>query len=132
MASLLMAPDAKMRRRGSDSTGVVGVDQAGASLSVRREACRLPAVQPDAAHVRARRRLIVVAVLVALDALDFAFTIHDHLTYRPGRDGPLVMPIGQLLGWVTSVVLLLILATMAVNAMRRHRERRRWSHPPRA
>jgi len=54
-----------------------------------------------------------MAGLGAIDVLVFALTLHTSLTYHRKPGGPLVMPLGELLGWIVfgvlSVLLLVIL-----------------------
>ena len=67
---------------------------------------------------RARNGLIVLAVI---DALAWALTIHAHLTFRRSANGPSVMPVSQLLGWVISVAVLLLLIFCSVSMFRTSR-----------
>jgi hypothetical protein len=78
-----------------------------------------------------RRGWIVFGVFAALDALDFALTIRDHFTYRGGHGMPTVMPVGQVLGWFTSVSLFLLLAGISYGAFRGRaaRSRSTYRHP---
>jgi uncharacterized membrane protein len=62
---------------------------------------------------------------VVADAVALALTIHTHLDFHPTEGGTSVMTLGQLLGWVVSVVLLLIVVTMIAAELRAWRERRR-------
>lgn len=60
-----------------------------------------------------------------LGGLDLAATVHAHLAFHRSASGPSVMTVGQLLGWVSSVVLLLVALACAwatVTALR-HRPR---------
>jgi hypothetical protein len=68
---------------------------------------------------------ILLAVLLVADAVALGLTIHTHLDYHPSGGSPSVMTLGQLLGWLVSVVLLLILVTMIAAQLRAGRERRR-------
>jgi glycerol-3-phosphate acyltransferase PlsY len=79
-----------------------------------------------------RLRWVVFAGFVALDALDFALTIRDHFTYRGGPGLATVMPVGQLLGWATSVSLFLVLTAIVVAVVRGRlaRSRARYRPPP--
>jgi hypothetical protein len=72
-----------------------------------------------------RRAWLVFAVFVALDGLDFALTIRDHFTFRRGPGSVTVMPIGQLLGWASSVTLFLALGAIVVTVLRSRRARYR-------
>jgi hypothetical protein len=73
------------------------------------------------------RRPVVLAALVVADAVTFALTIHTHLDYRSGGAGgaPTVMSLGQLLGWIISVGLLLVLAALVAARVGEWRQRRR-------
>ena len=47
---------------------------------------------------------------IALGAADIAswvLTVHAHLTFHRKRNGPSVMPVGQLLGWSVAILLLI-------------------------
>ncbi|HEU5267596.1 MAG TPA: hypothetical protein VFU35_12895, partial [Jatrophihabitans sp.] len=57
-----------------------------------------------------------IVSLAVVDALAFALTIHAHLTWRRQPGGPTVMPLGQLLGWIISVGLLLILILVVLES----------------
>ena len=54
-----------------------------------------------------RRMWTWLAILSVLTAADLAATIHAHVTWKPSPNGPTVMPLGQLLGWISSTVLLI-------------------------
>jgi hypothetical protein len=69
-----------------------------------------------------RRGWTVFGVFVALDALDFALTIRSHVDFRPGPGTVTVMPLNQLLGWITSVSILLVLVGITVGAVRNRRD----------
>ena len=77
-----------------------------------------------------RRGWQVFAVFVAIDALDFTLTIRDHFTYRGGPGLATVMPVGQLLGWATSISLLLVLAAIVVAVVRGRLARSRARYRP--
>jgi hypothetical protein len=79
-----------------------------------------------------RRRWLVFAVFVALDALDFTLTIRDHFTFRRVRGSVTVMPVGQLLGWASSVALFLALTAVVITVIRGElaRSRARYRPPP--
>lgn len=72
-----------------------------------------------------RRAGILLAVFVIADAVALVLTIRTHLDYHPSDGGPTVMTLGQLLGWLVSVVLLVIVVTMIAAQLRAWRERRR-------
>ena len=61
-----------------------------------------------------------IAVLVLLAVVDWALTIHAHLTYRHHSGGPTIMPLGQLLGWITSIGLVIIIALLLIARHRQH------------
>jgi hypothetical protein len=63
-----------------------------------------------------RRAIRWIVALAVADALAFALTIHAHLTYHHAANGPTVMPLGQLLGWIISVGLLLILILVVLES----------------
>jgi heme/copper-type cytochrome/quinol oxidase subunit 3 len=73
------------------------------------------------------RRSVVLAALVVADAVAFALTIHTHLTYRSGGAGgaPTVMTLGEMLGWIISVSLLLVLGGLMWARLGKWRQRRR-------
>ena len=71
-----------------------------------------------------RRQLRWIAVLGLADILAFALTIHSHLTYHAAPNGPTVMTIGQLLGWIISVALLIIVGLIILGARQAERYRR--------
>jgi hypothetical protein len=68
--------------------------------------------------------------LAVADALSWALTIHAHLTYHRGKNGPSVMPEGQLLGWSLSVLLLIALVLLLLGA-RADAKYRKDRQPPR-
>jgi len=61
-----------------------------------------------------------IAALVLLAIVDWALTIHAHLTYHHHPGGPTIMPLGQLLGWVTSIGLVAVIVILLIA---RHRQR---------
>ena len=63
-----------------------------------------------------RRAIRWIVGLAVVDALAFGLTIHAHLTYHHSHDGPSVMPLGQLLGWILSVALLLVLILVVLES----------------
>ncbi len=66
-----------------------------------------------------------IALVAVLFVVDLVNTISTHNTYHHQANGPSVMPIGELLGWVTSAglfVVLLLLVIGQVKAVRRHRQ----------
>ena len=67
----------------------------------------------DLMTARRWRALLIVAVLAGLDL--FA-TIRSHLEWHRVPNGPQVMPLGQLVGWMTSVVLIIAAALIVVDA----------------
>jgi len=66
------------------------------------------------------------AVLAGLAVLDLALTIHAHLTFHRTPGGPTVMPLGQLLGWASSVVLIVAAACVFVGGHNEARRRERY------
>ena len=63
-----------------------------------------------------RRAWIIVAILLAADALALGLTIHTHLTWRPSPGGPAAMSLGQVVGWLVSFGLLVVTAFIALAA----------------
>jgi hypothetical protein len=72
-----------------------------------------------------RRGWIVFGAFVTVDGVDFALTVRDHLDYRAGPGAVTVMPLGQLLGWVTSVAIFLALLAIVITAIRGRLDRAR-------
>ena len=72
-----------------------------------------------------RVKVWAIALAVA-DVLVWVLTVHAHLTFHRTRTGPSVMPVGQLLGWAFSVLLLvaLVVLLLAVRADARYRNAR--------
>ena len=70
-----------------------------------------------------RRGWIIFAAFAAVDGLDLALTIRNHLEYRAGPGAVTVMPLGQLLGWATSGAILLALIGVLVSVIRARRDR---------
>lgn len=66
-----------------------------------------------------------LVVLVVLFVIDLAATIHAHLNFHRTPDGPTVMPLGQLLGWATSAVLLVAAACVLIGGVNERRRQRR-------
>ena len=64
-----------------------------------------------------RVKIWAIALAVA-DVLVWVLTVHAHLTFHRTKTGPSVMPVGQLLGWAFSVLLLvaLVVLLLAVRA----------------
>lgn len=60
-----------------------------------------------------------IAALTALAVLDWALTVHAHLAYHHHAGSPTVMPLGQLLGWISSVGLVVVIILLLVA---RHRQ----------
>ena len=59
-----------------------------------------------------------IAVLALLAIVDWALTIHAHLTYHHHPGGPTIMPLGQLLGWVTSIGLVVVIMVLLIARQR--------------
>jgi hypothetical protein len=75
-----------------------------------------------------RRRWSWLIVLSALSVIDLAATIHAHLTWKRTASGPTVMPLGQLLGWVSSTLLVIAVVLVVITGIssnRRSRQRHR-------
>ena len=64
-----------------------------------------------------RRRNWLLAILV-IDAVDFLLSYNAHRHYVAGPGQPTVMPLGQLLGWSTSVILLIVLLVATYTTFR--------------
>lgn len=77
-----------------------------------------------------RRGWIVFGAFVALDALDFALTVRAHLDFRTGPGSVTVMPLSQLLGWITSGAIFLALAGISVGVVRDRLARARARYRP--
>jgi hypothetical protein len=71
-----------------------------------------------------RRRWIWLLVLSALAAVDLAGTVHAHLTWKRTAGGPTVMPLGQLLGWVSSTLLVIAVVLAVITGISDTRQRR--------
>lgn len=65
-----------------------------------------------------RRARVVLATLAAVDVLAFVLTLHAHADYRPRHGGPTVMPLGQLMGWIVTVSLFLLIVFVLGIALR--------------
>lgn len=63
-------------------------------------------------------------VLGAIDAADFAATVYANVGYRPGPGMPTVMPLSQLMGWITSVSLLVVVILLLGAVRNRRRDAR--------
>jgi len=61
-----------------------------------------------------------IAALALLAIVDWALTVHAHLTYHHHPGGPTIMPLGQLLGWVTSVGLVVVIVILLIARYRQH------------
>ena len=59
-----------------------------------------------------------LAILGVLTAADLAATIHAQVTWKPRPNGPTVMPVGQLLGWVSSIVLLIAVGVILITGLK--------------
>ena len=69
-----------------------------------------------------------IAVLGAADILAWILTIHAHATYRrTTASAPSVMPLGQLLGWIISIGLLILIVMILLGS----RQQSRWNNPDR-
>jgi hypothetical protein len=64
---------------------------------------------------RSRKWLLIVGTVAAID---FALTLHSTLTWSPTPGGPTVAPIGQLLGWFSTIGLLSWVAFILIGAVR--------------
>ena len=58
-----------------------------------------------------------IAALVLLAVVDWALTVHAHLTYHHHAGGPTIMPLGQLLGWITSIGLVIIIVLLLMGKL---------------
>lgn len=81
----------------------------------------------NARPMSARARKWVLG-LAAADGLAWILTVHSHFTYHHTVGGPTIMPVGQLLGWVVSILLLIVIALIVLAARQNARYERR---PPR-
>jgi hypothetical protein len=50
------------------------------------------------------------------DAAVWVLTVHAHLSFHRSKHGPSVMPVGQLLGWAFSILLLIALVLLLLAA----------------
>jgi hypothetical protein len=75
-----------------------------------------------------RRGWVAFGTFLALDALDFALTVRATLDFRHVPGAVTVMPLSQLLGWITSCAIFLALAGVSVGAVRARRARARYGH----
>jgi hypothetical protein len=62
-----------------------------------------------------RVRKWAIALGVA-DAVVWALTINAHLSFHRSKNSPSVMPVGQLLGWSFSILLLIALVLLLLGA----------------
>lgn len=66
-----------------------------------------------------RRVVKWIVGLSVIDAVAWALTIHTSVTYhRSGPTAPLVMPLGELLGWIVSGVLLVLILVIVKESRR--------------
>lgn len=65
-----------------------------------------------------RRAIRWVVGLGVLDAVSFALTLHAHLTFHRTPNSPSVMTIGQVLGWLITAVLLVMIALIVKESRR--------------
>jgi len=73
----------------------------------------------------ARTTWVWAAVFGVFGLLDLALTSHAHANWHSKPGGPSVLPIGQLLGFASSVVLLVAAVLLVVGGVRSVRNRRR-------
>lgn len=71
-----------------------------------------------------------LAGVSALLVLDLALTVHTALTWTAQPNGPTIMPAGEAIGWVTSLLLLMWAALIVIGAIRPARDRG-WTDPTR-
>jgi hypothetical protein len=76
---------------------------------------------------RSKRWLLAVSLFLILD---LALTVHTALTWTRTPGGPTVMPAGELLGWVSSAVLIAWIVLIVIGAVRPSRPRG-WIDPTR-
>lgn len=62
-----------------------------------------------------------LGVVAGLAAVDLTATVHAHLTAHRVPGGPTVMPLNQLAGWASSVLLVVVAAMMVVTGIRNAR-----------
>jgi uncharacterized membrane protein len=69
------------------------------------------------------RRWIWIGALAVADAVVLALTFHAHADFRSGHGAAQtsVMTVGQALGWVIGVVLLIVLVGAVIAALRARR-----------
>lgn len=71
-----------------------------------------------------RRRLHFWTITVCVAAVvDLALTLDAHFSWRRSVNGPTVMPLGQLLGWASTVVLIALAGILITAWVRQNRVR---------
>lgn len=63
-----------------------------------------------------RKAWKAIAALGVLDIVCFALTIHAHLSFHRAPGGPSSMSLGQVVGWVASIVLLVLIALVVCES----------------
>jgi hypothetical protein len=71
-----------------------------------------------------RKMWLWVTAVAILAAVDLGVTIHSMATFKQSPNGPSTSTIGQVLGVVTSVGLILVLVMLIIGGVRSNRVRR--------
>jgi hypothetical protein len=74
-----------------------------------------------------RRRWTWLVATFVVGAIDLAATINTSVHWHATLGGPSVITLGQLLGWVTSIALLVIAALIAISGRREQQRRARFA-----
>ena len=72
-----------------------------------------------------RRAAGWAAAIAVLGLIDLAATINAHLNWHGGPDAPAVLPLNQLLGWITSISLLIVAILIVIASI----NNARWMRP---
>jgi uncharacterized membrane protein len=76
-----------------------------------------------------RRHLGWLIAVGVLAAVDLGLTIHAHETWKQSPNGPSTASLGQVLGWVTSVGLIVVFVLLAIGARRSVKRRQNAFRP---
>jgi uncharacterized membrane protein len=63
-----------------------------------------------------------IAGVALVDAVAFALTVHATADYHPSADGP-TTTLGQVLGWIVSIILLIVIVLIVLGARQAARYR---------
>lgn len=73
------------------------------------------------------RFALSLTFFVIADVVAWLLTVHATVDYHAVGDGPTVLSLGDLLGWIVSIALLLVVVAMIASALSRRRYRRQAS-----